>query len=544
MFSCVDDFLQKQEILILIALITIMVLVNSLGLSWGLPSIWHPDELVKEVDMVLDGEMVFNQVNFDYPSLPKHVMWLIGRLTDSLGYPRATFFLVSRFVSVLLGGLVAWLTYFMVRKLSGSRISSLLASLFIISNSEVSLNSHFAHNDMYVMFFITLTVFILLVYLSVQQKNWLYLAFFSAGLTASCKYNGGIIILAVILTYVLVAGKQLLERRLETFETFFVGTGLSILGFGLGTPTALLWFSFYIKRLLPALWRHANYNITPGSTIGFFSQWRVLQSTLSLPVFWLFFASFLAMLAVTILVLCGRIQRDRQRYRKILVLYAAIGILNIPTLLSYNIAPRFFLPLLPLLSVIAALALDKLYELLSQKKQGVYSVLVLCALLGMFIYGGMRIASVILSFVNDARIPASKFVSALPEGSSIEFTIYRPNVDDPARFSRAQSYPLIFLKFEGQEHPEDQFFSYNIGEVGVENRKPDYLVIDSFTYERFANDYVCQVHQAECDFFHRLTNGETNYRHLVTFSYSLPNYLPRPNLNFLNPTIQVYERLN
>jgi len=143
MFSCVDDFLQKQEILILIALITIMVLVNSLGLSWGLPSIWHPDELVKEVDMVLDGEMVFNQVNFDYPSLPKHVMWLIGRLTDSLGYPRATFFLVSRFVSVLLGGLVAWLTYFMVRKLSGSRISSLLASLFIISNSEVSLNSHF-----------------------------------------------------------------------------------------------------------------------------------------------------------------------------------------------------------------------------------------------------------------------------------------------------------------------------------------------------------------------------------------------------------------
>jgi hypothetical protein len=129
----------------------------------------------------------------------------------------------------------------------------------------------------------------------------------------------------------------------------------------------------------------------------------------------------------------------------------------------------------------------------------------------------------------------------LPTGTHIEYTLYPPSVDKE-QFEIAFNYPIFFFKFPGQEPPADKAYEWNVGEEGVEERKPDYIVIDSFTYSRFADEFTCQLHQIECDFFTRLLNGETNYALMVAFEYRLPAFLPDVISGFLNPDIRIYAR--
>jgi hypothetical protein len=67
-------------------------------------------------------------------------------------------------------------------------------------------------------------------------------------------------------------------------------------------------------------------------------------------------------------------------------------------------------------------------------------------------------------------------------------------------------------------------------------------VIDSFTYDRFADENTCKLLPADCDFFARLRAGETNYVLIKEFRYKLPGFLPDPKVIFLNPDLEVYQR--
>ncbi len=157
------------------------------------------------------------------------------------------------------------------------------------------------------------------------------------------------------------------------------------------------------------------------------------------------------------------------------------------------------------------------------------------------IYSFLRVASTVLVFQHDARIPASAYLQTLPEGSTIEYTLYPPTIDRE-RFTRSHNYPIFFKKFPDQALPTSRLYEFNRGEAGIEERQTDYLVIDSFTYERFADAYICALHQAECDFFTRLRQGGTNYRLIQSFEYDPPAWLPQLKLPFVNPRIEIYQR--
>jgi hypothetical protein len=50
--------------------------------------------------------------------------------------------------------------------------------------------------------------------------------------------------------------------------------------------------------------------------------------------------------------------------------------------------------------------------------------------------------------------------------------------------------------------------------------------------------------QVECDFFKQLASGQSNhYKLIAEFAYSLPRYLPQVQVDFVNPTIRIYERI-
>ncbi len=530
-----------SEKILLFGLFLIFVGINAPGVSWGTPAVWNPDELVIRVDKALHGEWQFDEENFDYPSLPKYVMYGVGKVVYGLGFSTAEFIQAARLVSVILGGLIVLLVYQITKMMVDTVWASLLAALLTLSSSEIAHNAHFGHNDIYLAFFVTLTLFTLIKYKISGGKLWLYAAFFGVGLTASSKYNGASLIIVPIIIFLAGQRRRFKRNLLEISETLFIGLILSILGYAAGTPKALLWMAFYIKRVTPALLNHANYGREPGSLIGLFGQWQVFQNALGIPVFLLFLISLLWCGSKLVLFYLNRVSNTDNRLDLVAVILLTIFAFDLPILVSYNYPSRFFVPFIPLLSILSALFIADLILLAEKRGHTTLPKLILAGSFLTAMVAMLRVISVFLLFQNDARILAGKFLVTLPVGGKIEYTLYPPYIPGE-HFSKIRGYPIFFKKFPDQSLPEARYYPFNEGESGIEVRKPDYLIIDSFTYDRFSDRYTCTILPAECDFFQKLQAGDTHYKLVQEFRYTVPSFLPEINLSFVNPDIQIYER--
>ena len=283
-----STFFQKYEKWIPVFLALFFIALTASGLA----TMHNPDELVHRVEHALEGKWEFDETNFDYPSLPKHIMFGVGKIVYALDFVD-DFKGIARFLSVLLGAGTIYLVYWITRNLGGGILASAFASLLLLSNHVLAINARFAHNDLYLTFFLTLTVYLLVKYRKKMQKGWLYAAFFCVGLAASSKYNGGVFLLVPLLIFLFSEGKQLFQEKLRAIETLFISASLTFLGFVVGTPKALLWMAFYFKRVFPALSRHANYGKTSESVIGFIGQWGALKGALGTATYYLFVLAFL-----------------------------------------------------------------------------------------------------------------------------------------------------------------------------------------------------------------------------------------------------------
>ena len=92
-------FLFRNEKFIPVILLLIFVAVTLPGISWDAPSLWNPDELFWRVNMALGGEMKFDETepDFNYPSLPKHIMYGVGWLKRRAALKRTSWFLPGLF---------------------------------------------------------------------------------------------------------------------------------------------------------------------------------------------------------------------------------------------------------------------------------------------------------------------------------------------------------------------------------------------------------------------------------------------------------------
>jgi len=162
---------------------------------------------------------------------------------------------------------------------------------------------------------------------------------------------------------------------------------------------------------------------------------------------------------------------------------------------------------------------------------------------GIVLFSMARNISVMFLFMNDARIPASAYLKTLPVGTSLEHTYYPPTIPSE-RFEREHNYPIYFRKAQNEPLPVDKRYVYNAGEIGLDKRETDYFVVDSFTTDKFENPYTCADMQVECDFFKQLEAGQSDhYKLLIEFNYTLPHWLPQIRIDFINPTIRIFERI-
>lgn len=525
---------ENGQHLIPLVLFVIFVWVTSVGTAWGLPDIWHPDELIKRVTWALNGEWEFDIQNFSYPSLPKYVMFWLGKAMYGLGYAQVEFVHAARWLSVVLGGLLVAITYKLARLVGGGLKAAIFAGLLLLTSSEMAQHARYAHNDIYVALFALLAVWALLRYVeSGQKKGWLYASFALIGLAISSKFHAAGLLLAPTIFYLQIKKDT---PPIKSFETLFVGWGLSFLAFGLGTPRALFSFGFYWNGALPSLLTQSIYGRQPDTLIGFFGIWSRLWELLGPPVFVLVVSALAWHLSQ---VMRGSTKGAANQVRKVLLL--SLAALVLPMLVSYNYLARFFLPTLPLLFILAGLFIEDMLDML--RKWGKHRVrwAVWATVVVLIGYSALRAAAVLLLFQNDARIAASAYLPELHPSRRIEYTLYPPTIPKN-HFLGGHNYPLVFIKVPDQQLPVSPLYEFNTGALGVARRQPDYLIIDNFTYARFEDDYICQLHPLDCDFFTDLLNGGTDYELLESFRYSLPTFLPNVETSFLNPEIRVYER--
>jgi 4-amino-4-deoxy-L-arabinose transferase-like glycosyltransferase len=536
-------FWEKYEFIIPLILFALFLAFTLPGISWGAPSVWHPDEIVVRSMKALHGEWKFSEINFDYPDLPQYIMFWLGKAILALGYSDTEILIASRVLSATLAGLTIVLAYMVTRRAGGSVHISGLAGLFLLCVSGLSHNGHFAHNDTYLIFFSTLTLLFLVNYNKTQKRGWLYASFITIGMAASSKYIGGSLVIVPLSLYLFSQRKNFGKDWFAIGETLFIGGVLTFLGYAAGTPKALFWMSYYFKRVYAALDWQVNYAKRPDSIRGVIGQYAVLEDGLGTALYLLFIAAVLwTCFQLFQAIRKNAFNRDSRASVLSIILLVIIA-LDLPMMISYNFQFRYFLALMPPLAILTAFFIEDMYKIAKQYKEGVYSALIIVSIAIIVLYSLTRLTSITLLFLNDARIPASEFMKTLPVGTSLEHTYYPPTI--PAEhFDREHNYPIYFVKSEGEVLPTNKKYVFNIGEAGLDERMTDYFVIDSFTWEKFNNLYTCKIMQVECDFFKQLATGESaHYKLIADFSYQLPPFLPQLEISFVNPEIRIYERI-
>ncbi len=542
MIQGLTKFLIRYEKFIPFMLFLLFLLVTVPGISWGAPSLWNPDELVWRVNMALSGEMKFDETepDFNYPSLPKYVMYGVEWLVKQAGGSRADLIVSARLISVLLGGLTVILIYFIAKLASKNIYVRLLAAFFALSDTALAHNARFAHNDLYLLFFITLALYAIIRYRLSGHRLWLYLAFFSTGCAASSKYTGASFVVILLAIFLIANWKTIFKDWLRTLETLFIATALTVAGYVVGTPRALLWMSFYFKRAIPAALRFASYGRGPDSLIGLYGQWGTFRSAVGTAAYILFLVAFVWSTVKLARYLLKKIPEDQDRMNIVLILLVSIFLFDIPFLISYNYVPRFFLPFLPMFAVLASLSVEDVALLFEQRGYAVAVPSINVLVILVIAYSFLQVVSVTLLFSNDARTPAGKFIATLKPDTILEYTLYPPTIPENY-FAKARNYPIYMVKYPGETVPNNKAYQYNQGEAGLYERNVDYLVVDSFTYIRFDDEFVCQTNPVECDFFRKLLAGETDLHLLASFEYHLPSFLPQISLAAVNPDVKIYE---
>lgn len=539
-------FFSRYEFLIPLFIFLLFLAASLPGISWGAPSLWNPDELVWRVDMALGGHMQFDvtEPDYNYPSLPKYVMYGIGLITYGLGRETFAFIVAARSFSAFLGALAGVLIYYIARKIGINKRFSALSGLFYIFSGVAVANGRFAHNDLYLQLFTILCLYFVIYFHITKHKFWILASFVVVGMATSSKYNGAIMVLLPISVFLFMNWSIVRRDLVRAFGVVIIGGLLVVFGYGVGTPRLFLATTEYLTKAIPAALRHSEYGFNSGSPLGMIGQWIVFENAVGFFFYYLYLGAIIWFVFRLVLSRLGRTQLDKERTASLTILVLNLAIFDLPYLISVNYSPRHFIPFVPIVSILGTMFVEDIFIFLRDKGKNLYKNLVFVILIFGVSYSLLRLVSFALLFINDSRIEASTYISLIRGyGKSMEYTLYPPTINKK-QFMRAHNYPIYFVKYEDDKVPTGGRLEYNLGEEGLLDRETDFFVIDSYTYERFYTDSICETNPVECIFFKKLLDGEeTSYRLIREFTYRLPFYLPQVDIASVNPDILIFERV-
>ena len=270
--------LKVDKILLLILLGGFILRV--VGVTHGFPFIFHPDEpaLVRSAIGIRFGP---NPAHFDWPHLHFYLNFVLFMsyikfrgLLQILGLQNflssyfplmwrdpLVFYFLARLFNVVLGTLTAIPVYLAGKRLFNKQIGLIAAAVLMVMPFQVQ-SAPFALIDIPTAFWgMWAFYFALKIFQEKDLRNYLLAGFF-IGLSASTKYNGGLLAIMIPAAHFLRTWKSKNEKLLDWsgFKAHVISGIFAFLGFVLGTPYSILDFDTFTRTDGPkgALWQFAN----------------------------------------------------------------------------------------------------------------------------------------------------------------------------------------------------------------------------------------------------------------------------------------------
>jgi 4-amino-4-deoxy-L-arabinose transferase-like glycosyltransferase len=484
---------------ILFAIIIIVSLaIRIWGINYDLPYIYHPDEphsLTVSQNIFKTGDL--NPHFFEYPSVFFYInalayipYYLFGKLqgvftarSDILaplslvmGVTKSqmpTTVLLGRIITVIFGAGTLGTTFVIGKRLAGKASVGLLASLMLaISLPNVSL-SRFISPDTFMVFFATAAFLASLLIYQQGKTRYYILAGIFVGLTASTKYNGGIIVLPMIFAHFLRFGRESLRNR-----NLYIALLMCGLGFLAGTPYALIDFpKFWGDMRFQSLHYSAGHAGMEGNTLRWYLNY--MWSTGSI---------------IYILSLLGIFQGIYSRSKEIFLL----SVLPVAYFVFINIFmvrnDRTFLLMTPFLFLLAATLLEFLIRISSEVESKIWHYA------SRFVTGCLLITIIVMpAFVTvkntigltsvDGRETSRIWIADnLPAGAKIAIESYSPFVD-PARFSVQGVVRIINHDPDWYVKNGYEYLVFSEGMFGRFYNEPDVYRSEVLLYDEFFNRF-------------------------------------------------------
>ncbi|MEM4346987.1 MAG: glycosyltransferase family 39 protein [Candidatus Altiarchaeota archaeon] len=547
-FSLLTEKLRSKENKIIIVICIISFLLNVIGIWWGTPYKWHPDEVTIYV-LTMAKQMDPNPHNFISGSLHKYTVglallpyYLKLKLTGELDkipltlkppYTNEQFklmtnaLLISRAISVVMGALIVLFVYLIAREVYNKR-SAIISSILLAFTMSFVNFSHFATVDISTTFWIILSMLFIIKLIKKQDMGYYLLSGLFIGFAISTKYTAGLMILLFFISHLLFKEKISLNSLIN--KQFSLGFSMIFIGFLIGTPFAIIDFSNFKKDVITAITDVQLYKGIRNPYPGYISHIVNLINGMGLP---LFLVSIIA-LTYTALKLI-RIEDNSYKYTLLFFLFIVLFYLIVG---KWNFAPmRYTVPLLPFIAILNG---KFFYDMLKFKKK--ITIFVLAFIIP---YSFCYTISADILFINDSRYLATEWIERnIDKNSTIELYYYNPNIPENITVFQPKNNGSI-----------EDFIS------GLESRKSDYIILSSLYYERYLVD--TNAFPERTKYFSDLINERKNYRIVAKFgrgiynsggspgfgsiekldSVILRSLTLKPNPEFVNPTILILKRI-
>jgi 4-amino-4-deoxy-L-arabinose transferase-like glycosyltransferase len=487
-----------KELLLIIVILFIALLIRVWGVDYDLPYIYHPDEpgyIVISQNIFKTGDL--NPHFFNYPSLFFYInalayipYYLFGKslgifrtpndilppISLAMGVTIAqmpTTVLLGRIITISFGVGTVGVVYFIGKQITGRAMVGILASLMVALSPTTVWHSRLITPDTFVTFFACASFFAsILVYQ--QGRTWQYaIAGICVGFTASSKYNGGLIILPLLLAHFLRYGKAAFKQ-----PKIYLALLLCGIGFIVTTPYAVLDSTKFLADLK---FEVKHYSTGHAGMEGDTLKWYLNYMWKTGGVIYL-----LSILGI----LFGIVRHPKET--SLLAIFPLVYFVFINRFIVRN--DRTFLPLTPFAFLLAAWFLMTVFDKMRNRQMKLWQsflpltvlaslvIAVLAFPLSKTIVDTQRLTTV------DSRETARIWIdNNLPPGSKIAIESYSPFIN-PSKFS-VQGFGRL-IDHEPEWYVEKGF---------------DYLVFSQGMYGRFYQNperYKKEILQYE-DFFRR-----------------------------------------
>jgi 4-amino-4-deoxy-L-arabinose transferase-like glycosyltransferase len=456
------------------------------GLTWGLPWVFHPDE-VNYVGpaqrMLRSGDP--NPRYFENPSLLTYVLageLLTARALGALGVPtppEATNaeYLLARLNSAILGSASVVLVFAIGARLFNRWVGVVAALLLSVSFLHVR-DSHYGVNDVPGTALLLVSLYGSARLLRQPTLRWYLLAGFGGGLATSAKYNMGFFLLPLVVAHLLGAGERLewhrqpacapraSGRHRDGSIALALAAVASVVGFLLGTPYTLLDFErFWHDFLTQYRFGESRWLGQPLEPVPLLYVTTLLQGFGAVPL-------GLALVGLAL------VWRRRAAEGAVVLAFPIVYLLFLlPKPLFF---PRLAVPLLPFCSLLAAYGASELVGRLTPNWRFAATCALLTLAVAQPLANDLRHNQLLLE--KDTRVLANEWIQAnLQPGSRIKAESY--SLLDRSADGRTYTPNTSGLRIEAYlSSPDEQQLRY------FRDQDVDYFVTSSFHFERLSLD--------------------------------------------------------